>query len=191
MPGMQELNVALFHWLAAGNTPHPQILWIASLLATGTVWLCVALIAWAAWRQPSQWKYLVATLVAALAASMLAHAAASAINMPRPFIAGLSPPYIEHGARGSLPSTHATVMFTVALILCMRPALRIVGLAILLIGFVTGWARIYVGVHFPLDILGGFVLAMAIAAVFWALVKLSHRFIDPSHSSTIRPASPD
>jgi undecaprenyl-diphosphatase len=111
--------------------------------------------------------------------------------MPRPFIAGLSPAYIEHGARGSLPSTHATVMFTVALILCMRPALRIVGLAILLIGFVTGWARIYVGVHFPLDILGGFVLAMAIAAVFWALVKLSHRFIDPSHSSTIRPASPD
>lgn len=191
MPAMQELNVSLFHWLAAGNTPHPHILWIASLLANGTVWLCVALIAWAAWRHPSQRKYLIATLVAAAAASMLAHAVASAINMPRPFIAGLSPAYIEHGARGSMPSTHATVMFTVALILCLRPALRIVGVAILLIGFVTGWARIYVGVHFPLDILGGFVLAMAIAAVFWALVKLFNRFIDPSHSSTIRTASPD
>jgi hypothetical protein len=42
-----------------------------------------------------------------------------------------------------------------------------------------------------LDVLGGFVLATAIAAVFWALAKLSNRFIDPSHSSTIRPASPD
>jgi len=188
---MQELNISLFHWLAAGNTPHPQILWIASLLANGTVWLCAALVAWAAWRHPSQWRYLVATLVAAAVASVLAHAAASAINMPRPFIAGLSPAYINHGARGSMPSTHATVMFTVALILCLRPALRIAGLAILLIGFVTGWARIYVGVHFPLDVLGGFVLAMAIAAVFWALVKLANRFIDPSHSSTIRSASPD
>lgn len=188
---MQELNVSLFHWLAAGNTPHPQILWIASLLAVGTAWLCGALVIGAAWRHPSQRKYVIATLVAAAAASVVAHAIAAAINMPRPFVAGLSPSYIEHGARGSMPSTHATVMFAVALILCLRPTLRMTGLAVLLIGIVTGWARVYVGVHFPLDVLGGFVLAVAITGVFWVLVKLSHRFIDPPHSSTIRSASPD
>ena len=55
---------------------------------------------------------------------MLAHALADAIGMPRPFMMGLSPAHIEHGARGSLPSAHASVMFTVALLLCLRPSLR-------------------------------------------------------------------
>jgi undecaprenyl-diphosphatase len=48
----------------------------------------------------------------------------------------------------------------------MRPTLRRVGMAAAAAAALTGWARIYVGVHFPLDIVGGVVLALAIAGVF-------------------------
>jgi len=179
MRAMQALNIALFHLIGAGDTPHPGLLWFASIVAENSVWLCVALMAWAVWRQPSQRAYVVATLAAATAATLLAHSLARALDMPRPFAMGLSPAYIEHGARGSLPSAHASVMFTIALVFLMRAPLRALGLALLAIAVLTGWARIYVGVHFPLDIAAGLLLAGAIAALLWGLQRLSRRFILP------------
>ena len=52
---MQALNLALFHALAAGHDPQPQLLWFAAAVAENSSWLCVALMGWAVWRHPSQW----------------------------------------------------------------------------------------------------------------------------------------
>ena len=179
MPAMQALNLSLFQILGAGHSPDALLLWFATSVAQGASWVCVALMAWAAWRWPAQRLYALAALVTAAAASVLAHELAEAFAMPRPFVLGLSPAHIEHGIRGSLPSAHATVMFTVGLVFCLRPVLRKIGLAILAVAVLTGWARIYVGVHFPFDILAGLLLAGAIAAVFWGLQQLGRRFIAP------------
>ena len=179
MRAMQALNIALFESLGAGHAPHAQLLWIAAGLAEEGSWLCILLMGWAAWRRPSQRAYVMAALVAAATASVVAHSLAAALAYPRPFTLGLSPQYIEHGARGALPSTHATVMFTVALVFCLRARLRDVGLAIFAIAVLTGWARVYVGVHFPLDIIAGLLLAAAIAAMLWALERLSRRYLLP------------
>ena len=188
---MQALNISLFQWLGAGHAPDAQFLWLATLVAEGTSWLCLALLAVAAWRQPAQRGYAMATLAAAGVAALAAHALAQALNLPRPFVAGLSPNYIAHGARGSLPSAHASVMFTLALVLCLRPALRTLGLAVLAIALVTGWARIYVGVHFPFDIAAGLALAIVITALFWVLTIVVRRFVVPLVArDTARSAKP-
>ncbi|MDM0080440.1 phosphatase PAP2 family protein [Variovorax sp. J31P179] len=176
---MQDVNISLFQWLGAGHAPDAQFLWLATQLADGTSWLCLALLAVAAWRQPAQRGYLMATLAAAGAAALAAHALAQALNLPRPFVAGLSPNYIAHGARGSLPSAHASVMFTLALVLCLRPALRTLGLAVFAIALVTGWARIYVGAHFPFDIAAGLALAIVITGLFWVLAIGVRRIVLP------------
>jgi membrane-associated phospholipid phosphatase len=173
------LNTALFQAIGAGHAPDAETLWFASNVAEDASWLCVALMGWVAWRRPSQRVYAMLTLVAAAAAAMLAHALADAIAMPRPFMMGLSPAHIEHGARGSLPSAHASVMFTIGLLFCLRASVRKIGLAIMAIAVLTGWARIYVGVHFPLDIVAGLLLAGGIAAAFWVLKQLACRFILP------------
>jgi membrane-associated phospholipid phosphatase len=78
---------------------------------------------------------------------------------------GLSPEYLAHGARAGLPSTHATVMFTVAFMLIADPRLRAVGLAVLAIAVATAWARVYVGVHFPVDVAAGALLGACVAAI--------------------------
>lgn len=166
---MQTLNLALFQMLAAGHTPDPIILLFASATAVGASWLCLALFAWAAWRYPTQRIYALTGLIACGLASMAAHSIAAALDIPRPFMAGLSPAHIDHGERGSLPSAHASVMFTIALLFFLRAPLRRIGIALFVIAAATGWARIYVGVHFPLDILAGLLLASAIAAAFWLL----------------------
>jgi len=176
---MQAVNISLFQWLGAGHAPDAHLLWLATLVAEGTSWLCLALLAVAAWRQPAQRGYAMATLAAIGAAALAAHALAQALNLPRPFVAGLSPNYIAHGARGSLPSAHASVMFTVALVLCLRPALRTLGLVVFAIALVTGWARIYVGAHFPFDVAAGLALAVVITALFWLLAIGVRRIVVP------------
>ncbi|UVH60576.1 phosphatase PAP2 family protein [Variovorax paradoxus] len=172
---MEELNLFLFLWMAAGHAPCPWLVSVAGALAVGGPWPCLALLGWTAWLYPRERGYLLAVLGCATLASMLAHALAAALNMPRPFMVGLSPAYIEHGARGSLPSAHATVMFTVALLCLRRPALHAAGVAIFAAASLTGWARIHVGVHFPADVPAGLLLAFAVAAVFAGLEHLCHR----------------
>ncbi|MDR6860490.1 phosphatase PAP2 family protein [Variovorax guangxiensis] len=176
---MKAFDLLLFHWMAAGFEPRPWLVAVAGAIAVGGPWLCAALLGWIAWRQPSQRGYLMAVLGVAALAALLAHSIAAALNLPRPFMLGLSPPYIAHGARGSLPSAHATVMFTVALLCLARPVLRGAGAAIFAIAMLTGWGRIHVGVHFPGDILAGLLLALALAGLFVGLRHLVRRHVAP------------
>ncbi|CAN5533935.1 hypothetical protein BH10PSE18_BH10PSE18_17290 [soil metagenome] len=163
---VRALDLMLFGWIGAGLHPMPWLLSPAIAIAQQGAWLSVLILAWAAWRHPAERVYLMGTLAACGVTAMLVHALAAAIDLPRPFMLGLSPAYIPHGARGSFPSAHAAVMSTVAAILRMCPVLRHVGMAAAAAAALTGWARIYVGVHFPLDMVGGVVLALAVAGLF-------------------------
>ena len=80
---------------------------------------------------------------------------------PRPFaFYGFMPLISESGA--SFPSGHAAWFFALALVVFWTD--RAWGVWYFIFAFVNGLARIYVGVHWPFDILGG-----AAAGVFAAL----------------------
>lgn len=167
---MNTWNLALFNLIAAGDQPAPLLLRFASLLAEGSTWLCAALIAVAAWKQPSARARIAFVLVVAVLASLLARELAAAIGAPRPFMLGLSPRHIDHGARAGLPSTHACVMFTVAFMLIADLRLRTVGWAVLAMAVATAWARVYVGVHFPVDVAAGALLGACVAVAAQAML---------------------
>lgn len=162
---MQALNVELLQWMAAGQEPTPWLLLAACVLARGGATLCGLITAWVVWRSPSERTHVLVAWIAAGVSSLLSHALAKHLGMPRPFVLDLTPAYIAHGASAAMPSTHACVMATVAFVLLCKPTLRPVGAVLLALAVATGWARIYVGVHFPFDIVAGFALATAIASV--------------------------
>ncbi|MDP9902077.1 undecaprenyl-diphosphatase [Variovorax ginsengisoli] len=172
---MSDLNTTLFNLVAAGFEPHPILLVLAVALASGGVWVGVAIVIRAWWRPAGMRVHIVWTLAVAALAAMAAHAIAAALNLPRPFMLGLSPEYISHGARGSLPSTHATVMSAIALMFLLRRPLRPAGIAMALVAGITGWARVYVGVHFPVDIAAGIILAAGITGLFFASAVVLRR----------------
>ncbi|WP_295982430.1 phosphatase PAP2 family protein [uncultured Variovorax sp.] len=174
---MNALNLALFQWLTAGSQPTPWVLSFASALALWGSWVCAAVVVFALWRHRDERAYLCIVAAFSGLASMASHAIAQALNAPRPFVLGLAPAYIEHAGRGSLPSTHATVMFMVALAFLLRPGLRRLAVPLLALATLTGWARIYVGVHFPVDICAGLVLGGAIAGLLALAQRLVHRFV--------------
>ncbi|WP_213954070.1 MULTISPECIES: phosphatase PAP2 family protein [unclassified Variovorax] len=161
---MNLLNHQLFQWIGAGFSPNAALLWLATQLAVGTSWMMAGAVAFAAWRRPADRPYILAACLMAVCAGMLAHEIAATLKHPRPFMIGLSPPWIAHGGRGSLPSTHASVMFTVALCFLYRPQLRVFGAILAALALLTGWARVYVGVHFPLDVAAGLLLGATMAA---------------------------
>lgn len=172
---MQDLNFQLFHWVAAGFHPNPWLLDLARAVAIGGGWVAAVVVAWLAWRRPTQRAYLVALVMAVAATALLSHTIAAAIGMPRPFVQGLSPAYIAHGPSGSLPSTHAATMFAAALAFALRRGLRDWAIPMVALAAFTGWARVYVGVHFPQDIAAGLLLGGLVAVALASLQRLIDR----------------
>lgn len=73
---------------------------------------------------------------------------------------GLGQTFLPHTPDSSSPSDHATVFAGIGLTLLFGRAFRLAA-AVLTIGFVVAWARVFLGVHFPLDMVG----AVAVAGV--------------------------
>ncbi len=82
----------------------------------------------------------------------------------RPFVAlGFTPLISESGA--SFPSGHASFFFAISFMLFTFD--RKWGTWFLILAFINGLARVFVGVHYPMDILGGLVVGF----ISYLLVK--------------------
>ncbi|EHM03479.1 PAP2 family protein [Acetobacteraceae bacterium AT-5844] len=84
-------------------------------------------------------------------------------STPRPFLAGIGHTLMAHRPSPSFPSNHGIIFATHTAVLWLFGH-RIAAAAFLLLGISVGWARIYLGVHFPADMLGSVLLACAAAA---------------------------
>ena len=82
---------------------------------------------------------------------------------PRPFMIGLGHAWIPHAADSSFPSDHMTVFAGIGLTL-LFDGVAGWGAVTLLIGLCVAWARVFLGVHFPLDMAGAVVVAGAVYA---------------------------
>ena len=113
---------------------------------------------------------------AAAAAWALANLAKVIANRPRPYEVVAGAVLRQQPALGtSFPSSHTAV--TVAVVIALVPFLprALAGVAIAY-AVLVGWSRVYLGVHYPLDILGGAGIGIVVGgAILLALGVLFHR----------------
>lgn len=92
---------------------------------------------------------------------------------------------VHHGADNSFPSDHASVAFAVAFAVLVFH--RRLGIVLLAVAVGVGLDRIFVGVHYPIDVLTSFLVGLGAALVVtmpgrpyveW-LVRLVSRITDP------------
>lgn len=82
------------------------------------------------------------------------------IKRQRPFIQLNIKPLVAHKASGSFPSTHAASSMIIAL--CIGHAYTILMLPVIALSIFTGLSRIATGLHYPTDVLAGFMISCII-----------------------------
>ncbi len=132
------------------------------------------------WRRP--WLP-IRVAVTILFAESLSGLLKNEIGRPRPAVADPDPAtLVGLPATSSFPSGHATVAFACATVLALgrpRLALWLFALAALI-----AFSRVYVGVHYPFDVLAGAVLGVAVACGVLAAAELVRRFVRSRVSRT-------
>ncbi|AUC05564.1 MULTISPECIES: phosphatase PAP2 family protein [Acinetobacter] len=159
---LDQLNLYLFHIL---NVPDQTSIWMinyASLIAHDLVYLFLLIFAIAWFRGSYEVKTGIIKAFIFTAITLLMSEVLSAIlNTPRPFVIDVGRTLIEHAPTGSFPSNHMSIFSGIAFAYYFSPQ-RDLGRILIWTAWLVAWSRVYVGVHFPIDMLGAFLMAIIV-----------------------------
>jgi undecaprenyl-diphosphatase len=133
----------------------------ADIVAEGTIYAAMVLMAvlWI-WAHPERRAGQLATVIGVSLALGINQLLGLLWYEPRPFVLGLGHALNHHAADNSFPSDHATFMWALGLGLVVTGAARYWGMLVCLTGLVVAWARVYLGLHYPIDMAGSFAVAV-------------------------------
>lgn len=157
---MESLNQNLFLLINASQSAPTIVVAVARVIATWSVPLTVVLTAalWI-WGRPSRRGDILVGGAAVLLGLTLNFIISLTWFHPRPFMLGLGHQLLSHAAETSFPSDHVTLILSFGFGLLLTRQMRRVARGIVTLGVLTAWARVYLGVHFPIDMLGSLVVA--------------------------------
>jgi undecaprenyl-diphosphatase len=157
---MEIWNRLLFLRMNAGPNPDPRGFGIALFLANDLIYGIPVLLA-GMWLWGTQQKRGLALRACAVTFTGLGlnQLIALAWTHPRPDAMGIGKTWIAHAMDSSFPSDHGTVFACVSVCLLAAGESGLAALA-MVSGIGVAWARIYLGVHFPLDMLGAAVVSI-------------------------------
>jgi len=135
------------------------------------VWLVIAALAAVYWRRPAIFAFvLLGDLVADVSSLLLRHA----VGRDRPTVDYPDPaPLVNVPDNPALPSGHAATSFACATLLAWLTPLPKVTLFVL--ALLIAYSRVYTGVHYPLDIIAGAALGVAVATALRLLAEALRR----------------
>lgn len=171
---LSELNLSLFSWINASPEASNTSIHFAIFIANDLLYCMILLFAWF-WLRGNYYtkkqilKAFIFTSIAILISQCISHV----YYHPRPFVMEVGRTLIYHAPNGSFPSDHMLIFSTIAFSYLFS-AQRKLGIFLLVMAWLVAWSRVYLGVHFPLDMLGAFLLAFALnffGLKLWNLYK--------------------
>ena len=171
---LSELNLSLFSWINASPEASNTSIHFAIFIANDLLYCIILLFAWFWLRgnydtKKQILKAFIFTSIAILISQCISHV----YYHPRPFVMEVGRTLIYHAPNGSFPSDHMLIFSSIAFSYLFS-AQRKLGGFLLIMAWLVAWSRVYLGVHFPLDMLGAFLLAFALnffGLKLWNLYK--------------------
>lgn len=159
---LDQLNLYLFHIL---NVPDQASIWMinyASLIAHDLVYLFLLIFAIAWFRGSYEVKTgIIKAFIFTAITLLMSEVLSAVLNTPRPFVMDVGRTLIEHAPTGSFPSNHMSIFSGIAFAYYFSPQ-RDLGRILIWTAWLVAWSRVYVGVHFPIDMLGAFLIAIIV-----------------------------
>ena len=171
---LSDLNLSLFSWINASPEASNTSIHFAIFIANDLLYCMILLFAWFWLRgnydtKKQILKAFIFTSIAILISQCISHV----YYHPRPFVMEVGRTLIYHAPNGSFPSDHMLIFSSIAFSYLFS-AQRKLGIFLLIMAWLVAWSRVYLGVHFPLDMLGAFLLAFALnffGLKLWNLYK--------------------
>ena len=188
---LDQLNLYLFHLL---NVPDQASIWMinyASLIAHDLVYLFLLIftVAWLRGSREIKTGIIKAAIFTAITLS-ISEVLSAVLNTPRPFVMEVGRTLIEHAPTGSFPSNHMSIFSGIAFAYYFS-AQRDLGRILLWTAWLVAWSRVYVGVHFPIDMVGAFLIALAVnlagLPLWWKYENKIMSFIFSIHQFLFKP----
>ena len=133
----------------------------------GLVWIGIGLALALLRRRPT---LLLAIVAADGIADLLARAIKSVVDVQRPAFRYAEPKALVHVPHDhSFPSGHAATSFACATTLAL--AFPRLAAPLYLLAAAIAYSRVYVGVHYPLDVVGGAIIGVVTALLLLAIAR--------------------
>ncbi|HGJ5859226.1 MAG TPA: undecaprenyl-diphosphate phosphatase [Arsenophonus nasoniae] len=173
---LNDINLSLFSFINATPITSISTLTLAIFLAKRLI-LIFPLITIACWFWGSagnlvcQRVFVCKTALALIVGLAISGFIGVIFPLERPFVLGIGQHFLAHAPTPSFPSNHATIAFIFAFsfLFWLR---NWIGLLLFIPAFTIAWARIFLGVHWPLDMVGAFlvaIMACGISQTIWEL----------------------
>ncbi|RQL49680.1 undecaprenyl-diphosphatase [Acinetobacter nosocomialis] len=168
---LEPLNLSLFHVINGAQDASQFIIRLAIFFANDLLYILLFILTFfmVLWR--SRFKKIGSLNLSFLTciSLLVGYIISLFYHHPRPFVMGVGTTFIEHAPTASFPSNHMLIFSTISLSYLFAQR-KIIGMILLFLSFVVAWSRIYLGVHFPLDMLGAFIVALLVNTAgyyFW------------------------
>lgn len=179
---LEQWNLTLFDSINAATTHPPTfLLFFAIFSAEVLIYLLAAGMVFGWIRRASNIR--TALLIAALTAViglLINQAIGLTWYHPRPFEMGVGHNLMKHVVENSFPSDHATVFFSIGFSLLAMKQTRQWGIIISLLAILVAWSRVYLGVHFPFDMIGSFLVALVAVVISLRMRPVIEKKLEPA-----------
>lgn len=143
-------------------------------LARDLVYIVFAVAIFCLWMmlKKKEWRpvvYFFVTLVVSFVVLQLV----SLLNYDhRPFMDHTLTQLLPHAPGKSFPSDHTTISTAIAAGILFLTRFKKTGIALLVVALLIGTARVFVGVHYPADILGGLFTGLVGGGIVYVIKRL-------------------